>query len=164
MGNKKTRQKQAGATPYKLTIEFQSAKVVTGQSIVGQAVLTLSDSYFSQGGLDKAVLTLIGLERTRICEQKKDAVKKIKNRHLNVTQRQIHKAQFTIHDFQGHKSLNGGRYNLPFSVPVPNEAAASLQVSPVEMSMVDVTYFVEVVITEKNSPVPVKQSKKQNKS
>ena len=42
---------------------------------------------------------------------------------------------------------------MPFNIPVPQDAAPSFQVSPVEMSMVDVTYFVEVVITEKKPPV-----------
>ena len=116
-------------------------------------MLNMFDAYKSVGGLNKARLTLIGLERTRFCEQKKDAPKKIKNRQLMENQKQIHFSQFDIHDFQGIKLLEGGRnYNLPFNIPVPADISApSFEVSPVEQSMIDVTYFVEVVITEKGS-------------
>jgi len=44
----------------------------------------------------------------------------------------------------GYKKLNGGRYTLPFSVLVPYDAAPSLEVSPVEMSMFDVAWYVSV--------------------
>ena len=123
------------------------------------------DAYKSRGGLNKARLTLIGLERTRFCEQKKDAPKKIKNRQLMENQKQIHFSQFDIHDFQGIKLLEGGRnYNLPFNIPVPADISApSFEVSPVEQSMIDVTYFVEVVITEKGSTQTAKPDKKKKK-
>ena len=68
MGNKANKQLGNKATPYKLSIEFYGAKVMTGQSIRGQAVLSLEDVYHSEGGLDSATLTLIGLERTKFCE------------------------------------------------------------------------------------------------
>ena len=39
---------------------------------------------------------------------------------------------------------------MPFIVPVPIDAAPSFDISPVEMSLLEVKYFVEVVITEKD--------------
>ena len=41
---------------------------------------------------------------------------------------------------------------MPFSVPVPALAMPSLEISPVESSLLDVSYFVEVVITETKAP------------
>lgn len=74
----------------------------------------------------------MGLERTKFCEQRKDQPKKIKNRHLLEDQRQIYYSQVAIHDFMGHKTLNGGHYKLPFVVTLPQDVAPSLEVSPVE--------------------------------
>lgn len=86
MGNKQKRGK-AKALPCKLTIELFGDKVVAGQNLRGQALLNMFEAYKSASGLNKARLTLIGLERTRYCEQKKDAPKKIKNRQLMENQK-----------------------------------------------------------------------------
>ena len=98
MGNKEKRAARKAA-PCKLSIELLGDKVIAGQNLRGQAVINMFDVYRSVGGLDKARLTLIGLERTRFCEQKKDAPKKIKNRQLMENQKQIHYSLFNIHDF-----------------------------------------------------------------
>ena len=38
---------------------------------------------------------------------------------------------------------------MPFSIPVPNTAAPSFEISPVEQSLLDVSYSIEAAITEK---------------
>lgn len=119
-----------------------------GESIRGQAVLRLTDSFRSAGGLDKATLTFTGIEKLKQCAQKSDQPKKAKNRNLLNISKILHRGQIYIHDFQGHKTLNGGTYNLPFSVHVPGELPASFCISPVEMSMLEVSYLVSVSISE----------------
>lgn len=79
----------------------------------------LDDIYESAGGLDKATITLVGTENARYCEQLRTKPTKVKNNHLYSNRIEIHSSNFVIHDFQGHKTLNGGRYNLPFNIPIP---------------------------------------------
>ena len=61
----------------------------------------------------------------------------------------MHFSEATIHDFQGNLTLNGGRYRLPFSIPIPRDVAPSFEISPVEGSLLEVKYQVEVTVTEK---------------
>ena len=149
MGNSNEK-KKGQKKPYSLSIEFNGQQGNAGDNLLGQAVLQLSDIYESPGGLDKAILTFSGIEYIRFCDQKRTQPKKVLNRTLHEHTAPFHKAVFNIHDFLGHKKLNGGRYNLPFCVPIPREAAPTLEVSPVEMSLFEVAYFVEVEITERS--------------
>ena len=71
----------------------------------------------------------------------------------------MHFAEATIHDFQGNLTLNGGRYRLPFSIPLPPDMAPSFEISPVEGSLLEVFYQVEVTVTEK----PDAKAKKSDK-
>ena len=70
-------------------------------------------------GLDKCSLKLTGVERARFCQQRSDEPKKAKNNSLISKESILHQASFDIHDFQGHMSLNGGTYKMPFNVEVP---------------------------------------------
>ena len=144
MGNKGSKHQTYKRKPYSLAIEFAQQIVNPGDSIVGQATLLLEDVYDSEGGLDKCVVTLTGTERVRYCEQKKDNPKKIKNKNLVINQKVLFTESLNIHDFMGYKRLNGGRYNLPFSILAPLDAAPSLEVSPVEMSMFEVAWYISV--------------------
>ena len=95
-------------TPFSLRIELSQQKVTAGQPIRGQAVLILDDVYKSEWGLNKCSLTLTGIEKARFCEQKKEQPKKAKNKNLIKVDQTVHWAKFDVHDFQGHKTLNGG--------------------------------------------------------
>lgn len=61
----------------------------------------------------------------------------------------MHFHEAVIHDFQGNLTLNGGRYRLPFTIPVPHDYAPSFDMSPVEGSLLEVNYKVTVTVTEK---------------
>ena len=144
MGNKSGKNKSgAKPTPYTLKIEFFGDRVVAGHQIRGQAVLTLDDIYKSKAGLDKAVVSFSGYESACYAEQKSsNEPKKAKSRIFTREQTPVFSSQLSFHDFQGCKELNGGRYILPFAVPVPRDLPPTIEVSPVEMSMLDVNYFI----------------------
>ena len=74
----------------------------------------------------------------------------------------LHQTSLDIHDFQGHMSLNGGTYRMPFSVEIPYDAAPSFEISPVEKSLLEVAYTIGAMITEINdiNPVLIKSSSK----
>jgi len=82
MGNEGSKHQTQKRLSYSLDVQFTQPRVYTGDNIVGQAVLLLSDVYDSEGGLDKCVLTLTGTERVRYCKQRRDNPKKIKNMKL----------------------------------------------------------------------------------
>ena len=56
--------------------------------------------------------------------------------------------------------MNGGTYQLPFNIPIPQDLVPSFELSPVEQSLIDVTYFIEVVVKEKTTPGTDKKDKK----
>jgi len=109
----------------------------------------LDDAYVGKSGLDKAVISLKGTERVRYCHQKsKNEPKKIKSQNLYEDSKKVLSWEAVIHDFNGHLTLNGGRYRMPFSIPVPMNAAPSFDLSPVEQSLLEIKYEVEVTVTE----------------
>ena len=145
-------------TPYRMSIELSQQSYFSGTNLTGQAVLFLDDVFQSKTGLDIAQVRLSGYESVRYCDQKKDQPKKNKNRNLKSDFSQIQFHTFKIHDFMGHKNLNGGRYNLPFSIPIPPDAAPSFEIAPVELSSAGIFYYLEVTIFEKDNNKKVQRT------
>ena len=86
----------------------------------------------------------------RYCGQKDKEPKKGTNLKNTMEQkRPLLSSEIPIHDFGGHLTLNGGRYPLPFTIPVPTEAAPSLEFSPCEGTLFECKYKVKVTVTER---------------
>ena len=113
-------------------------------------MLVLDDAYVGKTGLDKAVVSLTGTETARFCAQKNRNSEPKKAAHKNALEQKKPLVfwEAAIHDFHGHLTLNGGRYRLPFSIPVPANVAPSLELAPVEHSLFEVNYKVKVTVTE----------------
>ena len=64
----------------------------------------------------------------------------------------IHQVKLDIHDFEGHQQLGAGQYAMPFSIPVPLNADPSFELSPCEGSLLELRYYLEVTLLEKQAP------------